>query len=527
MTKTPAPRSIDDLLTPRSVSDRPTLITDREQLGLGDLAERTRRAAGGLRRLGIGPGEIVVIWMPNSVEWLATALACARLGALVLALNPRFRAAELDDLVARSGARIVVFQPRLGEIDFAALLAATDRVAFAGVRCFIANGADHPIEIHGKRVHGWTDLLDAPSIEAPPAEADASWIVFTTSGTTSRPKFAVHTQRSILAHAGDVARAFYAALETVMLQALPLSGTFGFAQMMGGLAAACPVVLPTLFEAERAARLIAEHRVTEFNGTDEMIARMLDAVPGEVPFPRLRGCGYAAFSPALADLPERAARRGLRLFGLYGSSEAQALFARQKLDATAAERSRPGGFPVSPSASVRVRDPATGEILPAGRSGEIELKGASLFREYLGNPAATEAGFTGDGFFRSGDLGHIAADGSFVFETRMGDVLRLGGYLVAPSEIEAHLQRHATIDAAQVVGIEHEGALRPVAFVTLRQGAVFDGEALRLHCAGSLARFKVPVAIYPLDAFPLTQSANGLKVQKTKLRETAQRLLGS
>src|SRR5919197_4878852 len=119
------PPSIDDLLAPRG-ADRSLLILDDERLRLGELAARVRRVAGGLRRRGVVPGAIVAIWMPNSAARLVTALACARLGALALALNPRFRAAELDDLVARSGTRLLLFRPRLGDIDFAAFLAATD-----------------------------------------------------------------------------------------------------------------------------------------------------------------------------------------------------------------------------------------------------------------------------------------------------------------------------------------------------------------------------------------------------------------
>ena len=109
----------------------------------------------------------------------------------------------------------------------------------------------------------------------------------------------------------------------------------------------------------------------------------------------------------------------------------------------------------------------------------------------------------------------------------MGDALRLGGYLVTPAEIETYLQRHDAVEAAQVVGLVIEGALRPVAFVTLRPGATLDPEKARRFCAAGLARFKVPAAIFPIDAFPTTQSANGVKIQKTKLRELAEARLRS
>src|SRR5690606_15905880 len=120
---------------------------------------------------------------------------------------------------------------------------------------------------------------------------------------------------------------------------------------------------------------------------------------------------------------------------------------------------------------------------------------------YLGDPEATRAALTEDGYVRMGDLAQLTEDGGFVFETRLGDVLRLGGFLVAPAEIEAWLQRHPAVDGCQVVG----AGARAVAFVTLRAPA--DEAALVEHCASGLARFKIPARIVALDAFPTTPSA--------------------
>ena len=134
---------------------------------------------------------------------------------------------------------------------------------------------------------------------------------------------------------------------------------------------------------------------------------------------------------------------------------------------------------------------------------------------------------TADGWVRSGDLGHLLGDGSFVFETRMGDVLRLGGYLVAPSEIESHIQSYPGIEGCQAVGAVGGGGLVVVAFVTLSPGVVFDEAALRQYCVRGLARFKTPARCVALNAFPTTPGANGAKVQRVKLREMAQGLLSA
>jgi fatty-acyl-CoA synthase len=139
-------------------------------------------------------------------------------------------------------------------------------------------------------------------------------------------------------------------------------------------------------------------------------------------------------------------------------------------------------------------------------------------KEYLFDPEATRAALTEDGYVRMGDLARLTEDGGFLFETRMGDVLRLGGFLVAPAEIEDRLQQHPAVAGAQVVA----AGAKAVAFVMLRGTA--DEATLQAHCAAGLAGFKVPARIVALDAFPTTPSANGVKVQKAKLRQMAKEL---
>jgi fatty-acyl-CoA synthase len=375
----------------------------------------------------------------------------------------------------------------------------------------------------GKPVLPYAALRDRPPLQDDFGDGPAGVNIFTTSGTTKAPKFVLHDHYSVVTHAGNVARRFgYAAPDSVVLQALPLGGVFGFCQAMACLAAGRPMVMQPMFEAEAASRLIVEHKVTGFNGSDEMFARLLAASAAPVPFPSLRFCGYAAFNPTLDTIVADAGERGLRLAGLYGASEVQALFALQDPAGPVASRARPGGMPIAADYRVRVRDPESRAELPDGQSGELEFHAPSTMAGYFGDAEATAETIVADGWVRSGDLGHRLGDGSFVFETRMGDVLRLGGYLVAPSEIEAHLRGHAAIDGCQVVGVAAAGGLQPVAFVTLRPGAAFDEAALRQFCNAGLARFKVPVRICALEAFPTTTSANGTKVQRAKLREMAQ-----
>src|SRR5262249_44139913 len=154
----------------------------------------------------------------------------------------------------------------------------------------------------------------------------------------------------------------------------------------------------------------------------------------------------------------------------------------------------------------------TGRLLPHGTAGELEFFApSSRMVGYHGDPEATLNALCEDEYYRSGDLGYTQADGRFVFLARMGDALRLGGFLVSPAEIEAAVQEISCIAACQVVGARHASGLAPVAFVLLRPGAAFDETAAIALVAAKLAKYMVPRRIVPIDAFPSTPGANATK----------------
>src|SRR5215470_12135286 len=472
-----------------------TILWDDAMIPLGGLLDESRRVARGLADLGIGKGDRVALWLPNIPAWLALYFACARLGAIAVAVNPRFRSAEIADIVGRSGARLLALWPNFRRIDFLGILGEVDRAALDRLERIIVYGGAEPGggRVHGKPVIAYDALSTRPPFERDLGDGPVGSVIFTTSGTTSAPKFVLHDHYSVVSHAGAVAHSYgYDQPGTVLLQALPLCGVFGFCQAIAALAGGAVTILPPTFEAEGAASLIDRHAVTALNGTDELFARLLAVRAAAEPFRSVRACHFAAFNPTLAGIAAEAQQRGLSLSGLYGSSEAQAFFSRQRPEAPIEARARPGGFPVGEAYGIRVRDPDSGDLLRPGESGEIELCGPSLMAGYFGDDEATGRAVTDDGWFRSGDLGRLEGDGSFVFETRMGDVLRLGGYVIAPAEIEDYVRRFPGIAACEAVGAVGEGGLTAVAFVTLNPGAALDEAALHQFCAAGLARFKVP-----------------------------------
>lgn len=506
-------------------------LVDRDRpVTYGELDSEARRLAAGLAGLGVARGDRVALWLPNLPAWLACFFACGRLGAIAVSVNTRFRSSEVGDIVGRSGCTALLFWPGFRRIDFAGILGGCDPDALRGLAHIVSytEGDAKPERVLDRAVVTYRSLLDQGPLDDERGGEDDGCVIFTTSGTTRAPKFVLHSQRTVIRHGIDVARDFgWHDPATRVLVTAPLCGVFGFANAMAALAAGRPLVMAPTFDAHESASAVQRHAITHANATDEMIALMLDAVPDPHPFPSAKWFGYGAFAPAHADLPARAAARGLNLVGLYGSSELEALFARQREDASPADRWLAGGRPVAPEAQVRACDPETGAILPHGTAGELEFTGPSRMVGYFGDEAATRAALTPDGFFRSGDLGYTTGDGRFVFLARMGDALRLGGFLVSPAEIEAVLAEHPCVAAAQVVGARTKSGLKPAAFVILAQGAVFDEAALLAHCATRMAKYKVPVRVQAIDAFPVTPGANATKIQKHKLREMAERALGA
>lgn len=453
-----------------AASDSIMQLDDGSSWPVRQLAIDGARIASRLRIAGVGPGDRVALRLPNGADYVRMLAACAAGGFVAVSVNTRATDDEAAELVARSGAALFVD----GTIE-------------------VLDAAD-----------GWPT---AEPLATGPG-ADDAFVVFTTSGTTSRPKMVLHRQRSIADHAFDVAAAFgYRPDDTVMV-AMPLCGVFGLSSLTSALAAGSRVVL-TNYSTERTADLIASERVTCVNGSDDMFHRLLES---GAELSSIRLGGYARFNTSLDGIVERAERAGATLSGLYGMSEVQALFSLRDPLAAPRERERAGGTLVSPRAGYRVVD------------GELHLRGPSLFAGYLAeggetiDEALTAAHHT-DGWFMTGDAATTDDDRTFEYTARLGDVLRLGGFLVAPTEIEAVVRDLPGVQAAQVVAVDRPEGSRPVAFVT--GGLDIDESTAIERCAGRLARHKVPVRIVVLDEFPTTPGANGTKIQKVELRRLA------
>ena len=518
----------------RTGAPRPVLFDRGAPIEARHLHAEVGRIAGGLAALGIEPGDRVAIWLPNVPAWLTTLFALARLGAIAVSVNTRFKSHELASILRRSEPRVLVYWPGFNGIDFPGILSACDPAALTSIESLLeydeAGGALPDEGRAGGHTISRIDFASLPAVSAPDDRASptAGCVMFSTSGTTREPKLVLHDQATLVRHARNVAAAWRLDSGSAVYLVPPVCGVYGFCTALAALAGAAPLWMRPVWDAAAAVAEIDRGRCTHVTGTDDVYAQLLAERGHEPePFPNLRFAGFAPFNPVLTDIVASAERRGLRLSGLYGTSEVQALFSLRTDDtAPAGERGLGGGYPVDPEARVRARDSTSGSVLPNDTLGELEILAPhSRMVGYFGDAAATRAAFTDDGWYRTGDLGWTTEDGSFVFQSRAGDSLRLGGFLVHPAEIESVVQEAVGVKACQVVAIPRAEGLRPIAFVIPAEGCEVDEDQLTRHVRARLAAYKVPARFFPIEAFPVTASANGFKIRRDALRQLALELV--
>ncbi|MCG8493562.1 MAG: AMP-binding protein [Sneathiellales bacterium] len=509
-----------------NIGSKPAIIDRGQSTSYQDLYGRSQSLAVGLASLGLKKGECVGLWMPNITAYIEAFLACASLGLIVVSVNTKFKSHEVSDIVSRSGCKALILWPDFKNIPFLEILNEIGKDDLKSLDNIVLYREEEtelvlPPCVKDKTVTLLSDLYLPVREECPDINPEDGVVIYTTSGTTGKPKFVLHSHFSMVQHAIEVANDFgWSKPDTKLLQALPLCGTFGLTQAISGIAAGAEVYCMAVFDPAIAATLIQENQITCMNGSDDMYAMLLAQSEQSVPYPSLTSAGFAAFNPALEDIVEKAEARGIKLYGLWGMSEVQAFVGHQDVDMPAGLRKRAGGRLISPTAEVRVRDPESGILLGNGENGEIEIKTVSQMKEYFLNPEATAKTLTEDGFIKTGDLGFLDGEGRFVFLSRMGDVLRLGGYLTDPVEIENAIQDVVGVEKAQVVGVETDRGAKAFAFVI---GSAAPADIL-IHCQQTLAGYKLPIHMEMVDTFPMTESANGLKIQRAKLRQMAQEI---
>lgn len=510
-----------------------------EPMTYRDLVQESRVVATGLRNLGMGPGDCLVLWLPNQWEWLVLALATMRLGGFVVPLNTRFLRSDAAAVLEATKARFVAVPRSFLRTDYLVELtrAVEDSTSVSLCATVVVGGSDKGgrvvlpqastvgrLEPYGRLRHG--DALSSDAVVGP----DSAAHVYVSSGTTGAPKLPLHTHRSLMSRCTAAGRHFGFSPGSVVLAAVPFAGAWGLGLAFAALARGACLVPMSVFEPGRAIDTIERCSVTHVHGSDDMLQAILRHPKYEASrCQSWRSALYGNFTGlAGMELVTECEAAGLRVTTAYGASEMHAFLAVWRESDSRHSRSRAGGWLLEDDVEIRSVEPGLLPVktLPPGSAGELQVRGPSIMSNYLGSPELTSEVFTSDGWYRTGDIGETLKGRGVVFHCRAKDTLRLRGFLVDPREVEKELMAHPSVELAQVVGLQTSGGQIAVAFVQIHSNrADPDPDELVAFCRGRVASYKVPTHVHVVDRFPEIEGPNGTKIHKRRLQELAQELL--
>lgn len=524
-----------------SQADAPMLIDATEDssttLTRQHVWDRTLTLQEDLKNQGVGVGDCVAVWLPNWSDAVVWQIAAASVGAHVIGVNTRYNTTEVAHVLKMARPKVIAVAHGFLTIDFRTRLHESAEQAsgqLPSVALVTGPGGASEIDEPTKESYDvgagvWVPQsptrnasLDMASDAEQPEQLVA---VFTTSGSTGMPKLAAHSSEGVLHHAQKVAETAGYSQGKVNLTALPLSGVFGFSPAYAALIGGAALLLEPVFNEKQIVEHMQAHQVTHVVGGDDIIGRIAQAWKRDsrdlTSLDRLLIADLYGRANELATWAEESL--GATAAGVYGSSELFALAAMWPADEPHHQRWTSGGRPVSDRIEVRATDPASGALVEPGETGELQFRGPNVVDAYLGNAQGYAEAFTSDGWFRTGDLGTVSADGAIHYSSRLSDAMRLRGFLVKPAEIEARLIEHQAVETVKVVGrTADSGETQAVGFVTLKDGSSADEDQLRQWCAETLAGFKVPQRVYTLEEMPTTVGTNGTKIRAKALRQMAE-----
>ncbi|WP_182357218.1 class I adenylate-forming enzyme family protein [Tomitella gaofuii] len=511
--------TVDAVLAARAedTPDAPFLHFGSDTVTYAQMHARAERAAAGLRRSGIGPGDRVAIAAANAPEWLVAYFACCRLGAVLVTLNVAYREREFVYMLGQSGARLLLCDERSGEFEFRPFLDAlrpritsVERIAYFGAPAaedswenLVAAGAD--------------TIAGSAAAPAPASSPGSPAVILYTSGTTGDPKGATLTHRSLLASAAAQAERFGQKPDDVALGVMPfnhvggLTCTIGASLVSGGAVALLPRFHPDLV-----AQVVPARRVTMFVGVPTMYRMMLGSeqfAACDVSSVRLCVVGGSNLEPELAG-QVRDRFGGPRLANLYGLSETSGACIISPAGDTFEQVATSIGTALTGfEARIAADD---GAPLPTGEAGELQVRGACVAAGYWEAPDATAGAFGGDGWLSTGDIGTLSDDGHVTLLARKKEMYVRGGYNVYPAEVENLLATDPSVAMCAVIGVpDSTFGETGHAFVVPAPDAAVDTAALLRLCAASLAEYKVPARIEVVDALPMTPAGKIRKVLLT------------
>jgi fatty-acyl-CoA synthase len=522
--------------------DREALVFRERRYTFREIAAEVDRVARGLIRSGVRPGEKVAIWLVNCPEWIFAMFALAKIGAVHVPINTRFRTVDLAQVLERSNTSTLITHDVSGPVDYLAMVRELAELDGAGdarrVRGRRLPDLERVIVVSDREHSGawsWPELLgaarsvdaDAVTVRAAAVRPTDTVFIMYTSGTTGFPK-GVMRDHSLLAHLADRYRRLQSSERDVFVNYLPLFHIFGYVDgPLGSMLAGYRQILTDTFDPDEALDLIEREGATHIDGFDTHLKLLVDAQESR---PRnlstLRTGVIAAGAASATPIVYRARKvlAPLRHLAAYGMTEVGATISLSFLDSTEEQACEASGAPCE-GFEVRVIDPDTGRDQPRGTPGEVVVRTRYLMQGYYRDPESTARAVDAGGWFHTGDAGILRPDGHLRFVGRYKDMIKVGGENVDPTEVESYLNGYPGVSQAAVVSYpDARLGEMVVAFIQVTSGARVAPEGVIAFCRGRIASFKIPRHVFVVDELPMTSSG---KVQKARLRDTARERLGS
>ncbi|WP_354682796.1 AMP-binding protein [Cupriavidus necator] len=496
-----------------------------------EFADQVDRLATGLLQRGIQPGDRVGIWAPNRPEWLVTQFATARIGAILVNINPAYRQAELEYALNKAGVRMLITAARFKSSDYLATLQAlAPELADAdpgSLRAARLPALQWVVRMGGEVTPGmlnYDELLAEPdtvrldAVTATLDRHDAINIQFT-SGTTGNPKGATLTHHNVVNNGRFVAMAMRLASNDVLCIPVPLYHCFGMVLSVLACVSvgACMVFPGEAFDPLATMQAVSEERCTALHGVPTMFIAQLDHPEfTRFDFSSLR-TGIMAGAPCPIEIMKRvvADMHMAEVTIAYGMTETSPVSFQSATDDPLDKRVSTVGR-VQPHLECKVVD-ALGQIVPTGTTGELCTRGYSVMQGYWDDDERTREAIR-DGWMHTGDLATIDDEGYCNIVGRVKDMLIRGGENIYPREIEEFLFRHPKVQAVQVFGVPDKKYGEEVcAWIVLKPGQTATEEEIRKFCRDQIAHYKIPRYIRFVSEMPMTVTG---KVQKFVMRDT-------
>lgn len=479
----------------------------------GQVEQQASALATALSEMGLGAGDRIAVNVPNAVEWIISLVACAKLGAAVVPINPKLNIHELRFQLRHAEASAVITCDKLENTDylhmFEELLGELPDLQY-----MVTVGQQDTW--YDDRVFQFDALiaanLDKPYTRAAVAD-DVDLAVLYTSGTMGKPKGVRLSHRAVVENTAHTGEILGITAEDRLLPMVPFFNIMGFSVMVGALVVGSSLVMQPTFNAERTLQLIQQHQATVLYGVPTMFHMLMredSFKPSRVASVRT---GIIAGSAVADDLVKRV-RKWCDVLVAYGLTETGPTVTITRFDDDEEQRLESVGRAL-PGVEVMAADLITGALHGPESVGEIAVRGAGLMQGYLRAPSETAKVHTPEGFFLTGDLGIIDEDGYVKIIGRRQETISRGGHQIYPGEVEDRLRAHPAVDDVCVIGVPNDvlGELVCACVVPI-EGAVITGREIRLFAQDTMAEYKVPDIVRFFDEFPLTGSG---KVRRKEL----------